>query len=315
MTEGEGPSAGYLVPWELTAGILDASFKAEVVRPRARIYPMRSRTMRLTFPDNTDRSAGTANLALQWIGEASNGTDQKAKYRTCDLFAHKAAIYVSASLELIEDVVEFPQYIADLFAAEFARGFDNTFIHGTGAGQPMGIMNATSRVTVSKETSQASATLVSANVFKMWSRLAPYLHADAVWMVHPSVLPQLYQLALEVKDVTGTTTHGGAPIFMPSTSGIAAEPAGTLLGRPLIICDACHPLGTEGDIILAALSQYAIGLRREMTLDVSNAPGWQSGEIAFRMIARIDGAPAWQKAMTPVKGSDTLSWCVTLQAR
>ena len=48
----------------------------------------------------------------------------------------------------------------------------------------------------------------------------------------------------------------------------------TLLGKEIIFTEKCPALGVKGDLILVDLSQYAIGMRKEIALDRSNVPGW-----------------------------------------
>jgi len=48
-------------------------------------------------------------------------------------------------------------------------------------------------------------------------------------------------------------------------------------------------LGAKGDLILADLSQYAIGMRKEIALDRSNVPGWMEDMTDYRVIVRVDG--------------------------
>jgi len=48
----------------------------------------------------------------------------------------------------------------------------------------------------------------------------------------------------------------------------------TLLGKEVLFTEKCPALGAKGDLILADLSQYAIGMRKEIALDRSNVPGW-----------------------------------------
>lgn len=315
MSEGSGPGGGYLVPPQMTAEMLDEALKQEIFRPLVANYPMNSSGLVVTVPDVSDRSAGTAGLRLGFVAEGGTSTAQQAKFRSMNLHALMAAVYVRASVQLVEDALDFRGQISSLFAGELARGIDYYCMHGTGAGQPLGILNSASLVTVSKEGSQAAGTVLSQNIFKMWARLAPWLHRDAVWVCSPSVLPQLYAMSVPVNDAAGTQTYGGAPVFTSANGGIAQAPAGTLLGRPLLISDVAHPLGTKGDILLFSPSQYALGIRREMGIEVSNAPGWSTAEIDYRLLFRFDGQPMWNKAVTPVKGSDTLSWAVVLETR
>jgi HK97 family phage major capsid protein len=73
-------------------------------------------------------------------------------------------------------------------------------------------------------------------------------------------------------------------------------------------------LGDLGDILLVDLTKYAVGLRHELQIDVSNAPGWLTDTISYRVVVRVDGMPIWSSAFTPEHGV-TQSWAVMLQAR
>lgn len=60
--------------------------------------------------------------------------------------------------------------------------------------------------------------------------------------------------------------------------------------------------------------RLSCSLRREVTVERSNAPGWTEDATDWRAIIRVDGQGKWNAPVTP-KNGDTLSWCVTLQAR
>ena len=80
------------------------------------------------------------------------------------------------------------------------------------------------------------------------------------------------------------------------------------------VTEKCPALGTKGDLILCDLTQYAVGIRKEIALDRSIAPGWLEDLTDFRAIVRADGQGLWNKPITP-KNGNPLSWCITLAAR
>ena len=82
----------------------------------------------------------------------------------------------------------------------------------------------------------------------------------------------------------------------------------------MIFTEKIPVIGTEGDIILTDLSQYAIGLRQDMSLDRSAHAGFTKDTTFFRGILRSDGLGLWNAPYTP-KNGNTLSWAVTLAAR
>jgi HK97 family phage major capsid protein len=177
----------------------------------------------------------------------------------------------------------------------------DSIIRGSGAGQPLGILNAGSLITVDKEAGQDADTLVTENLVNMWARLLPRSKQNAVWLINPSIEPQLYQLALSV----GT---GGLPVFLPA-GGMSATPYMSLLGRPVIPCESCSTLGDLGDIILAdlgagyVLAEKAGGAKFAQSIAVR----FVYDELAFRLTYRFDGAPMLASAITPAQGVDTMS--------
>lgn len=180
---------------------------------------------------------------------------------------------------------------------------DYAFINGTGEGQPLGIINDPALLTVSKEESQGAATITYNNVVSMFSRLAPHCFKNAIWLANPSVIPQLLTMTIAI----GT---GGAQI------PVLREESGkfTLLGKEVLFTEKCPALGTKGDLIFVDLSQYVIGLRKEIALDRSNAPGWTEDMTDYRVIVRVDGQGTWDKPLTPKHGT-SLSWAVALGNR
>ncbi len=313
MTEGGPGGGGFLVPSPLSEKWLDASLEEEVVRGRAQVHPMTSSTLEIAGLDVTDRSAGDlAGYEGQWLAEGAPATEQKARLRKITLKARKCAIFTSASVELATDAIGgFEGQIGAFMSKAIAFNLDGAFLGGTGAGQPLGILNGGSTVTVLKEGSQAAATIRQENVLKMFARLIPASQVNAVWVVHPSTIPQLYTLTVLVKNVAGTENVGGAAIPLFRDEGGRM----TLLGRPVLISEKAKQLGTKGDIGLYDFSYYAVGIRSEMSLERSNAPGWLTSEISLRLIIRVDGQPILNAAVKPSEGTDALSPFVTLETR
>lgn len=310
---GQGSSGGFAVPSGFSRMFLDSSLETEVVRPRAKVYPMVTDDLRIPGFDSSDSSSTTfGGFDVGWQAEGATATRSTGKIRAVLLQAKKLSLYVAASSELVADGAGFGEQLGEKMQEALGFGLDSAFISGTGSGQPLGILNAGSTITVSKETSQTADTIEYANLIKMYARLLPRSVRRAVWIVHPSTLPQLLNLSVRFQNVGETDYIGGS--FIP-----ALREDGTgrmyILGREVVISEKASPLGDAGDIILADLSLYGIGMRSDIVLERSNAPGWLSDVIDFRVKLRVDGQPLMEKAYTPSNGSDTLSWAVVLEAR
>lgn len=87
-----------------------------------------------------------------------------------------------------------------------------------------------------------------------------------------------------------------------------------MYGLPVDLTSKLPVLGDAGDILLADVSQYAIGMGREITIDKSEHYRFRNDQTVWRVIWRGDGQGSWRSPFTPRNGS-TLSWCVKLADR
>lgn len=313
MVETTGATGGFLVPMQFLGPILDEALAREVVRPRATVVPIASSQATVGAFDYADgTNAARAGLSLTWTGEAAALSEQRGKTREVTLKPHKGSIFVRVSSELAADAIAFDRQLSEAMIAAVAAGLDAAFINGNGAGQPLGIVNAPATISVAKEASQVAATLVPQNLAKMAARLNPSSWSSSVWLIHPTALVQLLQLQAKVQNVAATENVGG---YSPGWFTVAADGSMTLLTRPVIVTDACAPLGTVGDVILADLRRYLVGLRADAAIARDESRYFDSDEIAFRMILRIDGQPRVAEATKLRDGSNTVSPFVTLATR
>lgn len=300
-----GSDGGFLVPEQYSAELLDLSLEDEIVRPRARVYPMTTEVRKIAGWDSSDHTNGTiAGLVGRWMGESATNTTQKAKTRLLELHAHKLAIYAQASNELVADGMSFEEQLGQAMRAAIGFKLDQGFISGNGVAKPLGYLNDPALVTVSKESGQAADTILYENLVAMFARMYPAGLSKSVWVANQTAIPQLLTLTLPV----GT---GGAAIPVMTESGGKFS----ILTRPVIFTEKVPTLGDLGDVSLVDFSQYAIGIRKELVLDKSNGPGWFEDETSYRAILRVDGRGTWDEPLVPANGAATLSWAVTLQAR
>ncbi len=305
MTELAPATGGFSVPTQFVRRWLGRSLENEIVRPRCQIIPMTSDSMKIPAWDDTDHSSGDfAGIKGAWLAETGTAVDDDAAVRLKAFYAHKLALFTRASSELVADGVGFEEQLGQAMIASVGFNLDDAFLTGSGVGKPMGILVADSRVTVSKEVGQAASTIVFDNLKKMFARMYAKGATRGFWLAHPSTTPDLLGLSFTV----GT---GGSHV--PAMS----ESNGTfrLLSRPVLFSEKMQEIGTEGDIAFVDLTQYIVGLRKEVSIEKSVHVGWQNDTIGYRSIMRVDGQPSWNAALTPRRGTDTLSWCVTLEDR
>jgi HK97 family phage major capsid protein/HK97 family phage prohead protease len=306
MVSAVPSSGGFSIPAPMAAKWLDDSLPSEIIRPRATVWPMESATRTVVGWDGADQSGGKyfGGFEMEFLAEEGTGNKQTGKLRQIKLSAKKGAVFVDVSNELVEDGLSFEAQLEIAIKKSISLGLDYHFLTGVGGGLPLGVVNSPGVVTVSKEVGQPADTIWWDNVAKMYARMYPGGRSNAIWIANETCLPQL---------LTGLTVPIG-------TGGqwvnVFSEKDGkfSILGRPCIFTPNLPVLGDLNDLIFVDLSQYAIGIRKEMKLEKSNIPGWTNDLMSYRVIVRVDGQGAWSDVIKPRKG-ETLGWCVNLQAR
>lgn len=297
---------GFAVPTALAERIFDVALESEVVRPRARVFPMTTQTLRLPvwsgFNHQTNLYGG---FTSQWIAEGGSFSVETPQLEQVALTPKKLGLMARVTSELGDDS---PMFADELIAAlsNAARfNLDDAFLNGAGGAEPEGILNSNALVSVAKETGQAAATILYDNIVKMWGRLLPGSHANAHWAVNPECLPPLMQTSVAV----GT---GGSHVPV-----ISESPSGELrmMGRPVVVTEKLPALGTVGDILLADFRYFAVGMRADVRIDASPHVGFSTDEIYVRLKLRADGRSILSDAITPRKGASTLSPFVALATR
>jgi len=305
MVEGAGSSGGFLVPEEHSAEQLDAALEEEVVRPRARVYGMVGDTRKVAgFEASGSATTGPFGFVPSWTAEGATIATVDPLIRMIELKAKKLGLIVQASNELVADGLSYAAQLEGVLRSAIAWSLDHAFLNGTGAGQPLGVLNAACTIVVSKETGQAADTFIAANALKMYSRLLPGSFRSAVWVVNATTIPQLYTLNIPI----GT---GGAllPYFQVGPDGRM-----TLLGLPIVQTEKLPELGDQGDVLLADFTFFGVGLRKEIALDRSAHAGFSQDLETFRGTLRADGQPLLNKAYTPKVGQSKSAF-VVLAAR
>ena len=194
--ENDPAAGGFMVPDQFVAQLLMLALEAAVVRPRAFIMPMTGQTMKIpAIQDTSHATTVFGGVQGYWVAESGAFTESNPSFRQVVLTARKLLGYTTTSNELMVDsAISAEALLIRLFSDALAYFEDEAFINGTGAGQPLGILNAPALISVAKETGQAATTIVAANLDKMWSRMLSPSKARAVWLANSDTFPQLAAL-------------------------------------------------------------------------------------------------------------------------
>lgn len=312
-SEAAGADGGFAVPPEWRADIMKQVDAEDGLLSRTDMQTVSGNS--ITFPiDETTAWQTSGGILAYWDSEAATMTQSKPLLKDLTLKLNRVTCLVPVTEELLEDAPAMAGYVVGKAGEKLAFKVNDSIINGTGAGQPLGIMSAPCKVTVTKIASQVAATVHAKNVVAMMARMPAASFARAVWLVNQDVIPQIMQLGFPVTD--GTTTPVGAGALYMGPGQMQGQSAyGSLLGRPIVVTEACAALGTEGDIVLADLSKFLMAKKGAMRSDTSIHLWFDQNITAFRFVMRMNGQPWLSAPISRKNGSNTLSHFVTLQAR
>jgi HK97 family phage major capsid protein len=297
MSEGVPADGGYLVPEQMAGGILDRIYNVSQILSRISSDPVTGNNMSYNGVDETTHVGSMYGGILgYWIAEAGTITASRPKFYQMRLQLKEIAALAYATNDQLEDTPALDSWLTRTVPNVLRFQIEDAIIEGDGVGKPLGIMNSPSLVTAFR-TDHTNFQL--ADVLTMYSRRWIGVN-DYVWLVNQDVTPKLNAM-----------TAATAPVYLPGGT-VEGRPYGTLMGYPVIESEYCKTLYDTGDIVLASLSQYqaitkASGMKFASSLELA----FVTNEKAFRWIMRIDGAPMWHSALTPLHGTNTVSPFVT----
>jgi len=315
-SEGVGADGGFAVPPEWRSTIMQAVQGEEALMSRTDIQTVSGNS--ITFPSDESTAWQTAGGVLAyWDAEASTMTQSKPALKEVTVKLHRVTALVPVTDELLEDTAALGSYVSRKAGEKIAYKVNDAIISGTGAGQPLGILNAPGTVSVAKETvpAQTAATFFGVNAAKMMARMPASSFGRSVWLVNQDVIPFILQLSF-VGKLADSTVAGAGALYLPPNGMANSTPYGSLFGRPIVVTEACKTIGTVGDVILADLTQYLSVVKSGgVRSDTSIHLWFDQNTTAFRFVLRMNGQPWMSSSITRASGSNALSHFVTLATR
>ncbi len=170
-SEGVPSDGGFLVVPDYSMEIFKRVYEMGQISSRVRRVPISANSNSLiTFAvDETSRVNGSrwGGVASYWTPEAGAMTGSRPKLRQIKLELHKMTALFYATDELLADAAALSSVMQQALPEEINFRVEDAIVHGTGAGQPAGILNSAAKVAVAKETGQAAASIVFQNIINI----------------------------------------------------------------------------------------------------------------------------------------------------
>lgn len=298
---------GFAVPMEVAPGIEREMYTSGDILSRVDARTVTGNSIAYNVLAETSRADGSRQGGVlgYWVDEGVAPTASNTQLARIEMKLRKVGAFGVMTDELLSDAVALGGELESAFADELIFQVENKIYRGNGASAPLGFLNAPCLVTVAKETNQTAGTINTTNISKMWARMPSRSKKSAVWLINTEANPTLD----EMSQIIGTA--GTAPRFVNyDSNGVL-----TIKGRPVVEVEYAEAVGTVGDIALVDLSKYRLIRKGGVEQASSMHVYFSTGEQAFRAFYRVDGQPVPRAAITPFKGTATLSPFIVLATR
>jgi HK97 family phage major capsid protein len=302
-------AGGFSVGTDMSMFLFQMGAEAAVLLPRCNSIPVSADSDGIEAPyvTNTSRATGSRFGGVRVYRRKEAATvassfpeEEKFELRLADLMG-----LAYQTDRLLSDARAMGAIYATAFRNEFAFVIDDELVRGDGVGQCQGVLLSPCLVSVAKEVGQAAATVVLENLIKMWIRLPVRSKSNAVWFINQELGPQLDQLYISA----------GISALEPRFINYGPDGILRIKGRPVVEIEQASALGTQGDIMLLDLGEMVVITKGALEQAESDHVRFIYGERTFRWTQRINAKCPWRTAVTPYKGTATLSPFVTLDTR
>ena len=296
MVEGEDSQGGFLVPEVFKADLQQIALENSIVRPNGAtvIPPIKTDSVKIPYVADASHASNVFGGCLAyWTAEKGPKTSSKPTFGQMELTPHKLVGLTYLSHELRDDsAIALVPLIKNMFGSTIGYYEDDAFLNGTGAGQPLGILNCNCLKTVFRNTVNQ---VYLEDIAEMYACMLPSSHKYAFWVVNPGVIPSLIQMGTG----NAAAASGKNMIWISSDMGATKGIPGTILGRPFLISEKMPAFGAQGDIGYFDFRFYLIFDRQPITMDFSSHVAFTTDEDCWRFVLRVAGQCWPQSTLTP----------------
>ena len=304
-TVGVPTDGGFFLQGETAVELMTNGFNNSEILPRTSKRTLTtSQFIEIYGIDEVSRKTGSrgGGIRVYTNKELGEFTASKTQFSKIRIEPQKLTGLYNASGDVMKNVTFLGQEMRQLFGEEFAFKCQDLAYRGTGAGEAKGALVSDCLVTVPKVTGQAAKTIKTQNLSAMWAR---FRGRNPAWFINQDCNPELDALSITA----------GTAALEPRFVTYDAQGLLRIKGAPVIAIEQAETLGTVGDIMLADWSQYITANKGDINEAMSIHVNFLYDQETYRFIYYFDGQWRWTSAITPFKGSNTVSPCVVLATR
>lgn len=277
LSETTGPAGAYLVPTPLLPDFIQLGGENEIVYPRADVQQVNG-PVALPGLSTAGSTAGRSNfyggMYAEWTESGHQKADQEIEFTKIELHPWELSGYVPVYDQLLRRaVINLPNLLNGLFREATAFYRDESFLDGTGAGQPLGMIVSPGTFV---QTRQTAGTITYLDLVRMKGHLLPASWRNAHWIFSISC----YEALITLQNPLG--------MYIWQESARDGEPS-TILGLPYVFTEKTPILGSRGDVLLADERFYYIADEMKLSVAKSEHVLFLQNQTVFKFFLTVDG--------------------------
>ena len=291
MIASNDATGGYLVPEDMERSIIKGIIESSPVRSIARIRP--------TTGDTSRHPKRTGTFAAVWVHEQGTRSETTGlTYGIEEIPNHELTAMVDISQRDLEDsAFDLENELGMEFSEQFAVAEGTAFVKGHGAGQPEGILTASSSGVLPvqyKQTTGASNVLAADDLVDAFYMLKDGYARNARWLIKRGQIGKIRKLK-------GSDNNY---LWQPGLSTLSPN---TILGAPY---DEAVDLDTDGSTLkkIAILGDFRRGyvISDRIGISLMRDPYTQAstGKVRFWARRRVGGQVVLGEAFVVIKTPD-----------
>jgi len=301
QSTGSGPEGAYIIPETTLQGLgLDISLLSGLSGMVRRVpTPTPSgkapiRNYRVTPSGGS--SASASGIASQKRAEGAAYGDEtmlldELHYDTSDF----ASGVVKATREQMKAASMIEMLLKAAIAEDVGNREERSILRGTGAGEPLGILNWDGKVLVEEDTDN---TFVAADSDEMMAHLLAKGNTKISWVYHNSIYTSIAPFVRENTAVAGNRGQTISTMFH---------------GYPHMTSQHLPLLGTNGYIVLGDWDKYVVFEFEGLYIFFTEHRHADEGKVAWYFGKNIDGKPIMPDAVILADGTWELSPFVVIK--
>jgi len=250
-----GASGGYILAEEMLMRIMAVNPEREIIRARAFVVPAGDQpNAPFTIPYLDQSISVSGGLAFAKRKETESMTESDLDLGQLRLEAEELSTFLQVGKKTAAngDAISLGAFLTQAFLMNKRAQEDYLFFNGSGANEPVGLVNCLAKIPVTRDT---AAHIMFVDISSMYIRMLD--NAGAIWVTNKQAMQEI----MEVSDASGNNL-----IFRPGN--IQAGTPNTLLNYPLFETTNVPALGTEGDLMFINPQYYIIKDGRPFELTI-----------------------------------------------